>query len=297
MKISTSIVISAPSADVWAVVGPGFANPAAWASSVISSVGVDVEAGAEALPGAPYSARECAIATPGTDRLVEELTAYDAESMTLTYVVAEGLERVARRTQLTWSVSQTPEGSSRLRIDTVLTPTLLGHAMRPLLRRALATAARRNAEDLRHFVKTGHRSTPAIRQKVGLPSLGRSMAWNAVFTWLCGAVLLTFAAWWASQFSDVSVAVIAVLGVGLLVYGIALAWVARRGATATIGRVFAVMDAAWVVGVAGLVAVTGRSFSPLGIVAALATSAVVAAFGVLQWRGSRVTSEGGETLR
>jgi len=78
--------------------------------------------------------------------------------------------------------------------------------------------------------------------------------------------------------------VISLLGVGLLAYGMTLSWLAVRGSSATIGRLLAVLDAAWVIGVVVLVAYAGDTFTWVGATAALLSSAAVAAFGLVQWR-------------
>jgi hypothetical protein len=283
MKISTCTVVHAPPAEVWAVIGPQFADSAAWAGSVTSSVGVGVEGAA--LPGAPYVARECVIAAPGSDRLVEQITAYDSASMVLTYVVIEGLEHVAHRAALTWSVTRTPEGLSELRIDTDVTPSLVGRAMYPLLRHVLARASQRNAEELRHFVETGSPASPALERPSRRPSAQQAVAWNGAFSVLCGAGLVVFTPWWARQFAGAPISLMMALGAGLVAYGVLLTWVSRQGVTKPVRRVLAVLDGIWVAAVALLLAVTDHSFSTIGIVAALTSSVAVASFGALQWRG------------
>ena len=92
MRITTTILITRPAADVWDLVGRRFAEASVWASGISESVAV----GEAELPDAPCSARECHVAVPGADRLVEHLVAYDDATMSLTYTLAAGMDRVAR---------------------------------------------------------------------------------------------------------------------------------------------------------------------------------------------------------
>jgi hypothetical protein len=279
MKLSTTTVVHAPPTDVWGVVGPRFADAAAWATAVESSEGLPVEG--TTPPGAPHSARACTIRRGG--RLVEHLIAYDMHDMTLTYVVTEGLQQVARRAALTWTVTPTPEGMSELRIDTEVTPTILGRALHPLVRHLLDRAARGNADDLRRFVEGRGATPPQTVQATRWPSARRAVAWNAVFSITCGALLLAGGPWWARQFGGAPTEVILSLGAGLMSYGMALAWLARRGVTKGVARALAILDAAWVAGVVGVLALTDQT--RVAAVAALTTSTAVGCFGVLQWFG------------
>ena len=280
MRITTNTRIDALPADVWRVVGPGFAHASRWASSTSTSVGV----GLPSLANAPCSARQCKVTAPGAERLVEELIAYDADATTLTYAVTSGMDRVARATRVTWTVIGREVKESELRIEMDLDLSPLGRAIGPILRRYLARASRRNGDDLRVFIETGRPGRRKQRQQAVVSSLTRAIAWNAAFTSFCGVMLIGAAEWWAQQFSDVAVAVMSLLGVGLLAYGMTLTWLAVRGSSATIGRLLAVLDAAWVIGVVVLVAYAGDTFTWVGATAALLSSAAVAAFGLLQWR-------------
>jgi len=69
------------------------------------------------LVGEPSGARECRVAVPGADRLVEELVSYDNAPMSLAYIVAEGMQRVARSVRTTWSVTSLRDSRSELQID------------------------------------------------------------------------------------------------------------------------------------------------------------------------------------
>lgn len=130
MRITTTTTIERPAHEIWDLVGHRFADGSVWASSVDTSRAV----GGQKLADAPCGARECRVAVPGADRLVEELVAYDNASMSLTYVVAEGMQLVARSARNIWSVTPLSDARSKLRIDAEIDLSLTGRILAPVLR-------------------------------------------------------------------------------------------------------------------------------------------------------------------
>lgn len=277
MQITTTILINRPAAEVWDLVGPRFAEASAWASSISESVAVE-EPG---LADAPCSARECHVAVPGADRLVEELVAYDDAAMSLTYTLAAGMDRIARSARSTWTVVPLGGSRSTLRIEAQVDPTPVGRVVAALLRSYLAAMGRRNVDDLRVYAETG---APSARKRRQGRRSEAAVAWNAVFTMVSGAALTMGAGWWSTQFGTESELLLTGLGTGLLAYAVYLAWASGRGVGAWTGRALAALDGAWVVGTGALLASTGAAFTGIGLTAAVATAVIVAAFGWTQWR-------------
>lgn len=279
MRITTTILITRPATDVWDLVGRRFAEASVWASSISESVAVG-EAG---LPDAPCSARECHVAVPGADRLVEHLVAYDDATMSLTYTLAAGMDRVARSARSTWTVVPLGATRSTLRIDAQIDPTPVGRIVAPLLRLYLAAMGRRHADDLRVFAETG---APSARKRRQGRRVDAVVSANAAFTMVSGAALTMGAGWWSTQFDTQHELLLTGLGTCLLVYAVYLAWISGHGVGGRAGRALAALDGAWVVGTGALIASTGAAFTGIGLTAAVATAVVVAAFGWTQWWAS-----------
>ena len=283
MRITTRRTIHRPADEVWEVVGRRFGEAGVWASSIHTSH----TTGPGRLPGAPCSARECHVAAPGADRLVEELVVYDESARTLSYALAGGMERFAASAVSTWSVDAVSDHASVLRVDAEFGLTRLGRVLAPVLSLYLAIMGRRNAADLATYVETGRPSQHKQRQAARNPALDQVVALNALFSLVSGGGLVLWSRWWASEYGGVAAPVIALVGAALLGYAVLLGWLAGRGVAPRAGRVLSLLDGAWVVGTAGLLAVAGARFSPTAIGATVATASVVAGFGALQWRASR----------
>ncbi len=282
MRITYTTAISRPAHEVWDLVGPRFADASVWASSVDISRAV----GTPKLAGAPSGARECRVAVPGADLLVEELVDYDDLAMSLTYFVADGMQQVARSARNTWSVIPLSSEESELRIDAEVDLSPTGRILSPVLWPFLVATVRRNADDLTVYAQTGVPSFRKQRQQSGASKLANLVAANAVFTTVSGAGLTIAARWWARQFGGVTEPLITFIGTSLLVYAVGLVWISGRDITGRTGRTLALLDLAWVGATAGVLALAGSAFSGAGLTAAVMTAAVVAGFGWSQWRTS-----------
>ncbi|WP_353353829.1 SRPBCC family protein [Intrasporangium sp. DVR] len=295
MRITTRRTIHRPADDVWDVVGRRFDEAGVWASSIAASRATgpatppaqEGPAAAAPLAGAPCTARECHVAAPGAERLVEELVAYDDHGRSLTYALATGMERFARSAVSTWSVEARSDHESVVRVDAEFRLTRFGRLLAPVLAPYLSIMGRRNAADLATYVETGQPSRRKQRRSAGNPVLDRAVGLNALFSLASGGGLVLWSRWWAHEYGGVGAPVIALVGATLLAYAVLLGWLAGRGVAPRVGRVLSLLDGAWVVGTAGLLAVAGARFGPAGLGAAVATGLVVAGFGAVQWRASR----------
>ena len=107
MIIAAHIDVAAPAEQVWALVGPGFADVGAWATVI-----------AHSEPTTAGDGRRCSVSgMPGVDEVVERLTAYDETARTLTYVADTGLPGYVRHATNTWTVTPLGPDRSRVAVD------------------------------------------------------------------------------------------------------------------------------------------------------------------------------------
>lgn len=123
MKIHAELALSAPAEDTWAVVGERFGEIGDWASPITRS----------AMDGPPAAGRvrTCHVAgfgpvPPGV--ITERLLRFDPQTMTLSYEAVGGMPGFIRRAVSHWSVHQTQDGGSAVRISA---PVTLRPAARP----------------------------------------------------------------------------------------------------------------------------------------------------------------------
>jgi len=106
-----------------------------------------------------------------------------------------------------------------------------------------------------------------------------------------GVALVVGSDWWADQLGGVTASAVAVLGTSPIGYAVGLTWLSRRRLSLRTGQTLALLDAIWVVGSAGLLAVVGTNFSDAGLAAVVGAAGVVAALGWSQWRASSRPSQ------
>ena len=293
MKVSTSIDISATADEVWEVIGPDFARVSDWVSAIATSETVDARPAASGLDetdlaGAHPSGRACTFSSPGFDRIIEELTAYDPAARRLSYRLAHGMPAFVIEASNTWHAQALPDNRSEFTMDAYLELAGVGRVVRPFLRAYLNSIGRRTSRDLKAYLETGAPSrAKAIHSHASRrTALDRIVLLNAAFSAAAGATLAAASSWWSDQFGNPGATVTATVGVALAGYGVLLAWASGRGITGEAGRVVASMDALWVLGTAGLLALFGSAFTPAGVAGAALAGLAIAALGSLQWRAA-----------
>jgi len=281
MNVSTSILIDAPAEDVWEVIGPRFTRVSDWVSAVASSE----PTGAAESSGAPAAGRACRVATAGFDQIAEELTAYEPEARRLSYRMVGGMPSFVADASNTWQARTLPDGRTEFTMDADVAFVGAGRFIGPLLRAYLSRVAHRTSRDLKTLVETGAPSRAKTIQTHA--SRRTALDWlvlcNAAFSAFSGATLAVTSSWWSRQFGEPAAGLIATVGVGLVGYGVLLAWAAGRGVAGEDGRVIASIDAAWVAGTVSVLALAGATFAGAGVAAAVLSGVAVAALGALQW--------------
>jgi hypothetical protein len=109
MKIHTTIDIDAPASAVWNVLGERFGDVAEWTNAI--------EASSLDQPLGQGAVRTCDLRAFGpvpAGKITEELTHFDRQTRSLTYVVLSGVPRFMRYVENAWSVEALGEGRSRV---------------------------------------------------------------------------------------------------------------------------------------------------------------------------------------
>lgn len=150
MELATEIVIDAPAAATWRVLGERFGHIGEWAAPILAST---LEG--EPRPGAVRTCRIPRVGPVRAGEVQERLTAFDPSTMTLAYEAITGTPAFIRRAVNRWSV--VAEGDRRSRVRSHATLELRG-AMRllaPLIGRQMRRVGVRVLEELRHHVEHG----------------------------------------------------------------------------------------------------------------------------------------------
>jgi hypothetical protein len=306
-SLTGDIIIAAPAERVWRVVAHRFDRIGDWATAIPAS-GAAGSAGAAA--GAPVAGRVCDTGIRAVPQVTETIVAYDESAGTLTYEATAGLPAFVTLARNTWRV--TPLDDTRTMVSYAARLEVRGRLGRLgrwwLLAQARRTG-RRVLADLQHYVEHGVAS-PRKQRRTGLiampPVAGRSTATEAVaavgsrpstarlraalratavFSMVSGALLVGFGAPVAGPWRLGPPILPPLLGIGVAVFGVALARLAvapvgplRRGAAAVIAA-----DVGWVAGSAALLA--GYPPAAPGRLAVAAVAAVVAGLAGWQWAG------------
>ena len=137
MLIQTSIEINAPASAAWEVLGERFADVSEWADSIVkSSLDGPLDEGA---------VRTCDIKSVGpipAGKIKEELTHFDRDSRSLTYLVLSGAPNVMKNIENAWSIEDL--GNDRCKVTSRVTVNMKWWALplAPLMRFPLIRAVR-----------------------------------------------------------------------------------------------------------------------------------------------------------
>jgi hypothetical protein len=150
VDLRAEVVIDAPAAAAWAVLGAQFGDIGQWAVPILGS-SLDGEPG-------PGAVRTCQIAAFGpfaAGEIKERLVQFDPVGMALAYESAAGMSSFVRYAVNRWSVQ--PETEDRCMVRTHATLELSGpvRLLAPLLKRKLEGDGARVLEELRYRVERG----------------------------------------------------------------------------------------------------------------------------------------------
>jgi hypothetical protein len=150
VKLEARVVINAPAAAAWAVLGERFADIGEWAAPITSST-LDRELGVGAI-------RTCQISRFGPLALGvvrERLIAFDPARMTLAYESLDGLPAFITSAINHLSIEDIDNGQCLVRSQANVALHGAAWLLGPLLKWRMQIAARRVFEELRHQVEHG----------------------------------------------------------------------------------------------------------------------------------------------
>lgn len=149
MKIKVEQTINKNSQEVWEVMGNEFGNAHLWSSNFKTS-----KPGGEAkFAGLAYSLRDT---TTERGNTIQELTAFDASELTLTYKITTGAPEIAKSAGATWSLSAKSKNLTVLSMDFFLEPKMaLNPEMKSKLEMGLTASVKELAEELKYYLENG----------------------------------------------------------------------------------------------------------------------------------------------
>lgn len=161
VKLSNHIVIEAPAAEVWEVIGPQFDRIGQWATVIPSSAPhATVATGIDA----PVPGRVCHTGLRSVPSVSETIIDYDAAARTLTYQAGDlpAFIAVARNR---WQVTAIGDHRSSVRFDAHLeTRGLLGRLSRWWMLVSVNRTGRYLLDDLKYYLEHGKPSPRKQRQ-------------------------------------------------------------------------------------------------------------------------------------
>lgn len=117
-------------------------------------------------------------------------------------------------------------------------------------------------------------------------SLKTALLFNAVFSAVCGGLLLLFPSAVAALMGDFNPLILMVLGAGLLLFAVDVAWVAtRKPISQLLAKMITTADVAWVLATPVVMIVAAPWLSVWGQVLLLDVALLVAFCALCQWRG------------
>lgn len=154
MRIAMTTTVDRPVAEVWEVLGPGYARAGDWASSVYVSAARE----GEALPGAPCSGRVC---ETSLGAFTETIVEYDPAAHRIAYrATGDKMPGFVRDLVNRWALR--PVGPGRTEVSMEMTADIappFNVLMGWMMRRQFRGVLREASDDFKVFVETGEPST------------------------------------------------------------------------------------------------------------------------------------------
>lgn len=148
MNISVKLSIDKPISEVWEVMGNQFGHAHIWSSNFITS-----KPGGEAkFRGLDYSLRDT---TTERGNTIQELTAFDPEQYSLSYVITKGAPEIAKEAGATWSLLATGE-QTQLEMAFAMEPKMpLNNEMENKIKMGLTASVEQLAGELKYYLEEG----------------------------------------------------------------------------------------------------------------------------------------------
>jgi hypothetical protein len=149
MKIKVELTIEKSIQEVWEVMGSQYGYADKWSSNFKTS-----KPGGEAkFSGLEYSLRDT---TTDRGNTIQELTAFDPNKFTLSYIITKGAPEIAKMADATWSLSVESENSTKVSMDFIMEPKMeINTEMETKIKMGLTASVKELTEELKFYLETG----------------------------------------------------------------------------------------------------------------------------------------------
>jgi hypothetical protein len=149
MKIKVALTINKSIQEVWEVMGKQYGYADKWSSNFKTSK----PGGTKKFSGLKYSHRDT---TTDQGNTIQELTAFDPDSYTLSYIITKGAPEIAKMAGAEWSLFSEGKNLTRLSMNFMLDPKMpLTAEMEATLKMGLTSSVQVLAEELKFYLETG----------------------------------------------------------------------------------------------------------------------------------------------
>jgi hypothetical protein len=149
MKIKVELTIEKSIQEVWEIMGSQYGYADKWSSNFKTS-----KPGGEAkFSGLEYSLRDT---TTDRGNTIQELTAFDPNKFTLSYIITKGAPEIAKMAGATWSLSVESENSTKVSMDFIMKPKMeINTEMETKIKMGLTASVKELTEELKFYLETG----------------------------------------------------------------------------------------------------------------------------------------------
>lgn len=147
-----SPIINMSAAEVWQIVGPGFADTYKWSTAIDHSAG----SGEAEFEGASCSNRTCELNAKGFSKIDETLTVYSDQKRELAYSVNAGMPGFVTYANNHWRIIEI--GPNQCKVEMTITmrmKPLMGTMMGGMFRKNLNKTIDSVMNDLKVYAETG----------------------------------------------------------------------------------------------------------------------------------------------
>ena len=149
MNITVKTNINKSINEVWEVMGQQFGEAHIWSSNFKTS-----KPGGEAkFQGLGYSLRDT---TTERGNTIQELTAFDAQNHSFTYIITKGAPEIAKEAGATWSLSKEGDNETLVILEFMLEPKMpLNAEMEGKITMGLTASVKQLADELKYYLEEG----------------------------------------------------------------------------------------------------------------------------------------------
>ena len=148
MNILVKLTIEKPVADVWEVMGNQFGEAAIWSSNFHTSK----SGGNKKFEGLDYSLRDT---TTDRGNTIQELTEFDQNNHSFSYVITQGAPDIAKSAGATWALRENGS-NTELEMEFHMEPKMpLNEEMENKIKIGLTAQVNQLGEELKFYMEEG----------------------------------------------------------------------------------------------------------------------------------------------